>query len=258
MRTKILLLFLLGCVGITYAQDNEIKKNGNYYFNYPTSDQLTNFKATDNTDNKAFENIIIGKKRNVKVKKVDAHQVTFEITDKVENGRNEKNTFTLSVEEFKNITEPVYNRIEWRFGVYTVPFKLRFGGFSFDANVNLGTNIGAKIRMNREIENGFALEPIFGFGIASIKLDTSNSSTSSGTNVSAFTINTGVLIHITNAINVGITYGFDNISKNDQSLYNWHYNGKGWLGLGINVSLNNQSNNTGAERSNSIKITSGN
>ncbi|WP_449400866.1 hypothetical protein [Chryseobacterium wanjuense] len=189
---------------------------------------------------------------------MEAGQVTFEFTDKLGLGLDERRTYSLSTEEFRNITEPVYNRIEWRFGVYTVPFKLRFGGFSFDANVNLGTNIGAKIRMNREVEKGFALEPIFGFGIASIKLDTSNSSTSSGTNVSAFTINTGVLIHITSAINVGITYGFDNISKNDQDLYQWKYNGKGWLGLGINVSLNNQSDNTGDARSDNLSITSGN
>jgi hypothetical protein len=257
MKTNFLLVFLLWA-GIAFGQENDIKKKGNYYLNYPASDQLTNFKATDNTDKTAFKNTIIGKKRNVKVKKVEAGQVTFEFTDKLGGGLDEGKTYTLPVEEFKNTAEPNYNRVEWRFGVYTIPFKLRFGGFSFDANVNLGTSIGAKIRMKREIENGFALEPIFGFGIASIKLDTSNSSTSSGTNVSAFTINTGVLIHITKAINIGLTYGFDNMSKNDQELYNWKYNGKGWLGLGINVTLNNESNNTGAERSEDLRITSGN
>lgn len=245
MKTNVLLLFLLWA-GMVFGQENEIKKDGNYYFNFPTGSQLSNFRTTRNEGDNVIS-LIEGQKKDVKVKKIDGDIVTFEFTD-VDNKDTNRQFYTLSVSEFKSITAPIYDRIDWRFGVYTVPFKLRFGGFSFDANVNLGTNIGAKIRMNREVENGFALEPIFGFGIASIKLDESNSNTSTGTNVSAFTINTGVLIHITNAINVGITYGFDNMSKNDQDNYDWKYNGKGWLGIGINVALSNQNNNTGAAR----------
>ena len=39
---------------------------------------------------------------------------------------------------------------------------------------------------------------------------------------------------------------FDNISKNDQNNYNWKYNGKGWLGIGINVAFSTSNENSGA------------
>ena len=140
--------------------------------------------------------------------------------------------------------------MEYRVGVFTVPYKLRLSSFSFDANVNLGANLGVKFRWNRRIENGFSFEPIFGVGLASIKLDKDNSLSTEPTNVSAFTINTGVLLHLTSLINVGLTYGFDNISQNDQNNYKWKYQGKGWLGIGINVSFGNQGSNTGNSQGN--------
>lgn len=299
MRTKILLLFLLGWAGITYGQE-EIRVDGNYYLNYPSKENLNSFKNETDLNQKAalsgIQSEIEGSKFRIKVISITNGNVNFifgnfdkktNLQEKINNQfpieniksnsikkleeifanhqndeglknligeisnnsskviDGKKTVYSLPLDNFKLSTKPLYNRVDWRVGVYTVPFKLRFGDFNFDANVNLGANIGGKFRWNREVENGLALEPIFGFGLASIQLDESNSSTASATNVSAFTINTGVLIHITNVINVGLTYGFDNISKNDQNNYNWKYNGKGWLGIGINIAFSGQGNNTG-------------
>ncbi|KIC63166.1 hypothetical protein [Chryseobacterium taiwanense] len=294
MKTKILLLFLLGCAGMVLGQEKEIKEGGNYYFNYPSKENLKKFKNETNLKDKveisSIQEEIEGSKFRIQVRKVDDNMVYFvfgkfsesEMESKINNvniesadvqgiylkelqkrmsdsefqkfmARIPKQTkdkkkvlYSLPKDKFKIVTQPLYDRIDWRVGVYTVPFKLRLGGFAFDANVNLGANIGGKIRWDREIENGFAIEPIFGFGLASIKLDESNSNvTTANTNVSAFTVNTGVLFHITNAINVGVTFGLDRISKNDQNNYDWKYNNKGWFGLGINVAFNNQGGNTG-------------
>jgi len=294
MKTKILLLFLLGWVGMVSGQEKEIKEGGNYYFNYPSKENLKKFKNETNLNEKVkISNIqeeIEGSKFRIQVRKVDDNMVYFvfgefsesEMESKINNvnsdsadlqGRylkelqkrmsdsefqkfrteipkqtkgKKKVLYSLPKDKFKIVTQPLYDRVDWRVGAYTIPFKLRLGGFAFDANVNLGANIGGKIRWDREIENGFAIEPIFGFGLASIKLDESNSNvTAANTNVSAFTVNTGVLFHITNTINVGVTFGLDRISKNDQSNYDWKYNNKGWFGLGINVAFNNQGGNTG-------------
>lgn len=299
MRTKILLLFLLGWVGMAFGQE-EIKVDGNYYFNYPSKENLNSLKNETDLNQKAtlseIQSEIGGSRFRVRVISITNNTVNFifgnfdkktnlqekinnqfpienlksrsikKLEEILANHQNDeglknligeisnnsskiiggkKTVYSLPLDNFKLSTKPLYNRVDWRVGVYTVPFKLRFGDFNFDANVNLGANIGGKFRWNREVENGLALEPIFGFGLASIQLDESNSSTISATNVSAFTINTGVLIHITNVINVGLTYGFDNISKNDQNNYNWKYNGKGWLGIGINIAFSSQGNNTG-------------
>jgi len=281
MKNLTTLIFLFLGIGIIQAQDMEIKKKGNYYFDYLQIDSIENNSSLFTTNKAEVLKLLVGTSYIVNVKQIKKNRVYFvfgkftkaDLNNKINklifsttkrdtsipksnnSPRNENNIdqspdtrtiYSLPLEVFRESTSPYYNRIEYRVGVYTVPFKLRFSSFSFDANVNLGTNLGAKIRINRRVENGFALEPIFGFGLSSIKLDETNSTKTEPTNISAFTLNTGVLIHITNNINVGLTYGIDNISQSDQNNYNWKYQNKGWLGLGINIAFNNQSNNTGS------------
>jgi hypothetical protein len=261
MKTNFLLVFLLWA-GIAFGQENDIKIDGNYYFNYISLNDLNSFKSESKTEKSKSIDIvkdqIDGKKYRVTVNNVKDGKVYFRfwkfvdreknkiINDTESETDNSKVIYVMSLQDFKSNTKILYNRIDWRVGIYTVPLKLRFSGFTFDANVNLGTNLGAKIRYNREVENGLSFEPILGFGLASIKLDESNSN-ASGNN---FTINTGLLVHITKNVNVGLTLGFDYLSNNDQKNYDWKYNGKGWVGIGINVAFGNQNNNTGAEGAN--------
>jgi hypothetical protein len=281
---KILLIITVLLFGInSFGQEDQITKEGNYYFKNVSSDITKNLGSKAKSYGSLKEeisNLLEGTSYIVKVNKIENDTVffVFALFDKNKDEEsiinhhqldtiqslknNNSQTISNKKEYLKNIQYTLpknifsdnvsvfYNRLEYRVGVYTIPFKLRLSSFSFDANVNLGANLGAKIRWNRRIENGFALEPIFGFGLASIKLDKDNSISSEPTNVSAFTINTGILFHLTDSINVGLTYGFDNISQNDQNNYKWKYQGKGWLGIGLNISFSNQNNNTGSTQSN--------
>lgn len=268
MKTKILLMLLMFFVGMAFGQENDIKKDGNYYFNYISLEDLRSFKSKSETAKSKnidlVRELVNGNKYRIIVNNVKDDKVYFRfwkfidfeknkiVNDAESKKDNSKVIYVMSLQDFKDNTKILYNRIDWRVGVYTIPFKLRLSSFNFDANVNLGANLGAKIRWNREVESGLSFEPILGFGLASIKLDESNSKAagSNNTNVSAFTINTGLLVHVTKSINVGFTFGFDYLSKNDQNNYDWKYNGKGWLGIGINVAFSNQNDNTRNEGSN--------
>lgn len=261
-------MLLMFFVGMAFGQENDIKKDGNYYFNYISLEDLRSFKSKSETAKSKnidlVRELVNGNKYRIIVNNVKDDKVYFRfwkfidfeknkiVNDAESKKDNSKVIYVMSLQDFKDNTKILYNRIDWRVGVYTIPFKLRLSSFNFDANVNLGANLGAKIRWNREVESGLSFEPILGFGLASIKLDESNSKAtgSNNTNVSAFTINTGLLVHVTKSINVGFTFGFDYLSKNDQNNYDWKYNGKGWLGIGINVAFSNQNDNTRNEGSN--------
>ena len=282
MKTKLLLL-LLFWTGVVWGQESDVKVDGNYYFKNISRDVTEKLHSESKLYKSNKDNIsalLEGTSYKVSIIKIQNDRVYFVFG--LFDGKDEESLInypkdTISVEEpvyfavggisnklktkkniqyslplniFKENVSILYNRIDYRVGIYTIPFKLRLSSFSFDANVNLGANLGAKIRWDRRIENGFAIEPILGFGLASIKLDKDNSTIAEPSNVSAFTVNTGFLIHLTNTINVGLTYGFDNISQNDQHNYKWKYQGKGWVGVGLNVSFSNQSNNTGGATKN--------
>lgn len=283
MKTKIALLFLLGWVGMVFGQETNVKSGGNYYFNYIPKNALLNIESSS-TGFQAHKDEIIeildGTSFNIHVTKIESGKIYFVFgefkkkTKRLEPQINHLNfdetshpkenssevpsnnddskqvVYTLPLDVFEKNTKPLYDIIEYRAGAYTVPFKLRLSSFSFDSNINIGANIGGKFRLNRKIENGFALEPVLGFGLASIKLDESNSTTKESTNVSAFTMIGGLLIHLTSNINCGITLGFDKISRKDQDNYHWKYNGKGWIGIGINVSFGAMASNTGKTGSN--------
>ncbi|WP_412850947.1 hypothetical protein ACL0VS_05445 [Chryseobacterium sp. PMSZPI] len=255
MKPKILLLLLLGWVEVLLGQDNEIVVNGNYFMKNEI------YSNTLKTDAEGFyfyankNNLQDKKKLRLTVNAIEGNKVYFSIwsfknDDKLTN-KISKKEYILSKEEFKNLMMPLYDKVDWRVGFYTMPFKLRFHDFNFDANINLGGNLGAKIRFNRMKKDGFALEPMVGVGWSNIKMDDSNSLATSATNIGAFTINTGLLFYVTSEINIGLTLGWDNISGNDQKKYDWKYNGKGWLGIGINFSFSKEEKNTGSKDSNS-------
>lgn len=257
---KYLLFFLI--IGISLnisAQENEIINDGNYFLD--TKIELNSLKNADNASNEFLKksNELKGTDYRLTVKSIQGKQVYFKFwkfknkkTNKTINGDSIQvlEVYSLPLEDFQQLVSPLYDRIDWRVGIYSVPFKLRFDDFNFDSNVNLGTNLGAKLRWNRKKENGFSTEFILGIGLASIKLDSDNSNATSTTNLSAFTVNTGILFHVSSDINLGITYGFDNLSHNDQKNYDWKHNGNGWLGIGINVAFSKDAKNTGSKNNN--------
>lgn len=263
MKKIVVIVVVLGFVVQSWGQEKEteIIVNGNYYLNQKVPDaQMVSF--ADTVSSSAFlqkMNDLKGKNYRLTVKSIDKEHVYFSFW-KFSNRKRNKNIngdsitvqtiYTLPKEDFKQVVNPLYDRKEWRVGFYTIPYKLRFKDFDFDANVNLGANIGCKLRWNRQFEHGFSIEPIVGVGLSSIKMDDSNSSASTSSNVSAFTVNTGILFHITQSVNAGFTLGWDTISGKDQNQYDWKHNGKGWLGIGINVAFSTEAKNTSNEGSN--------
>lgn len=244
-RYTLLLLFFIISLSIFAQKNIDIHDNGNYYLNPSIGWDNFTFTALNN------KKILKGKDYILRVKDVLDNQVFFQFwkfrgneeLNKQLNGENNDVIYELPIDKFKKLVNVYYNRVDWRAGAYTVPVKLRFDDFDFTSNINIGSNIGAKIRWNRKQENGFSIEPVFGLGISGISLDDFNSDVYKSTNSIAFSMNTGIIFHITDRINLGILYGFDKLSDKDQYKYNWKHNGKGWLGLGINVSFSNDNNN---------------
>lgn len=248
---KIFLTIVVLLFGINgFTQENPIIKRGNYFIDNSLSG--TEFKInTSNASLKTSElEQIKNKSYSLTVTGIDDDTVYFKfwsfkdtITNKKINGDNDV-IYSMSLKDFKKSTSVIYNRVEWKIGVFTVPIKLRFNDFNFESNVNIGTNIGGKIRYNRRQEKGFAIEPLLGIGLSSINLNKENSNIVDSSNLSAFSFNSGIIFHITDNVNLGAILGFDYLSSNDQKKYDWKYNGNGWLGLGINIAFSTGSENT--------------
>ncbi|WP_332027550.1 hypothetical protein [Kaistella sp.] len=273
---RILLTIFFPFSFFVFGQQTDLKTGGNYYFDFMSKSELDSLEADVIDSNFSLthaKEFLNGTDYKLTIKKIVGNKVYFTYWQFVEANTNHDSiingssnvrpksltnkdskgtrvTYTLPVEIFKEATMPYYNRVVWRVGAFTIPFKLRFDGFAFDPNVNLGVNVGAKIRWNRKLKSGFALEPIFGISLSSIKLDNENSTTLESTTLSAFSTNIGVLTHVSESINIGITCGLDNLSNNDQKKYKWIHNAKPWLGVGINLAFGNNAENDGRENGN--------
>lgn len=252
MKTTLFTIVLLAFAGMAWGQEEiVIKKGGNYYLD--PSIILTDNLFTKTDKSTLSSNTFKGKNYKLRVKNVVDGKVYFEfwrfsdsIKRKEINGEKEDAIYEVSEEDFKKMVSVYYNRVDWRVGAFNVPFKLRFSDFDFTSNINIGANLGAKIRWYRQQQNGFSLEPVLGIGITGVEVNDSNSKATESSNLIAFSINTGLLVHITQNINVGILYGFDNLTSKDQKRYDWKHNGNGWLGVGINVTFSSGNSNTGA------------
>ncbi len=276
MKTILLTAVFLLMPFSLIAQQTDLKTGGNYYFDFLSKSELDSL-AVDIVDSEfdfnQAKNYLNGTDYKITIKKIVGNRVYFTFwnflaandnIDEVINGSSSlsqksqtnkdsngtRATYILPVEVFKQSTKPYYNRVVWRVGAFTVPFKLRLEKFAFDSNVNLGVNLGAKIRFSRKVKSSYALEPILGISLASIKLDGENSTAFESTTLSAFSSNLGVLMHLTESINMGLTCGLDFLSNNDQQKYRWIHNGKPWLGIGINVALGNNDEIDGKVSSN--------
>lgn len=250
MKTTMLILVLLSFSINAFGQDNPIIKRGNYFIDNSVSGAEFKINSSNALLLSNDLDLIKNKNYSLTVTGIDDDIVYFKfwgfkdknVDDKI-NGDNDV-IYSMSIKDFKKSTSIVYNRVEWKMGVFTVPIKLRFNDFNFESNVNIGTNIGAKIRIDRRQEKGFAFEPLIGIGLSSINLNKDNSNIIDSSNLSAFSFNGGIIFHITDNVNLGAILGFDYLSGNDQKKYDWKYNGNGWLGLGINIAFSTGSENT--------------
>ncbi|MBL7885176.1 MAG: hypothetical protein JNJ52_00380 [Flavobacterium sp.] len=253
MKTRLFFIGILLMSVSMFGQLEEIKVNGNYYFKYNTEKKNTelneilirntnkdNNTNQDTSDTNKSKDTYIVKTGSIKVISVKDNKVTYYyLSDKSDT----KKAYEISKDEFEKMMSIYYNRLEWKVGFFAVPFKLRFNDFEFESDISLGTNLSFKYRFNRTREDGFALEPLFGLGITKVNLDEYNSKIESPGSTSAFTINSGLLIHVNGKINFGLFYGGDFLAKKDNSQYDWKHNGNGWLGVGLNITFSETNKN---------------
>ncbi|MEQ8582523.1 MAG: hypothetical protein RIC30_14890 [Marinoscillum sp.] len=147
-------------------------------------------------------------------------------------------TWVMSKKEFKEITRPLYSRYKGaKVGVYTVPFRLRgVGGkgepFDFESSLSLTANLVFGVGSRKEKHS--MVDGSLGLGLTSIALDSLNSDVPENRTASALTISLGLVYWPNEQINIGAFVGWDKLGLKDRSA-DWIYDGKTWLGLGVNI-----------------------
>ncbi|MCB0705010.1 MAG: hypothetical protein KDC34_06860 [Saprospiraceae bacterium] len=146
--------------------------------------------------------------------------------------------FSMPIEEFERLTTPIYPIFKGaKVGTYSIPIRLRGIGkdnFDFESSLSLQTNLvfgfGKKDKPNSFIDLSI------GLGLTGVQLNADNSDIMENRSGTAFTLSCGVLIKPHPLANIGLFWGVDWLSQSDSET-NWVYQGKPWLGLGINISF---------------------
>jgi len=119
------------------------------------------------------------------------------------------------------------------FGALTLPFKLRFNPFNFNANASIGTSVFLQHK-----NQNFSYGLVFGLSLSSVLLDSTSTKGSviTGTQRPAFTPSLGLIVAWKN---ISLTFGpgWDIINLTSSIEKSWIYQGKTWFGLGIGINL---------------------
>lgn len=259
MKTLIT-LSLLTIITFSYGQETTLKEGGNYFINPSIEWESINKIKEGSIEQSEISDALVGNQYKLKIQNITGDKVYFKFWTfsndttlyKIYNGEKGNKVFNIPVSDFRNLTKPYYNLVEWRVGVFTVPFKLRLDDFNFTANVNLGTSLSAKFRTNRKKEEPFMLEPLVSIGIAGVAIDEDNAdiTPNTPTNLFAFSLTGGLLLHINKKVDVGFFLGMDKLSNSDQNKVNWKHNGNLWIGTGFNVKFSDKSENIGSDGTN--------
>jgi hypothetical protein len=108
---------------------------------------------------------------------------------------------------------------------------------SLSLQTNLVYGVGSKYK--KESWADFSV----GVGLTGVNLTSNNSDVKDNRTASAFTISGGALAKASKYANIGLFFGWDFLTQKDRSV-NWVYDGKPWIGVGINISF--QEVSTGA------------
>jgi hypothetical protein len=126
-------------------------------------------------------------------------------------------------------------------GLVTMPLKLRLGkNFDFQGSFSLGTTAGAKFRLSEFSPNYINL--LFGASISTVSLDSFNTGGRVPgqplTNIATFSPSLGIVFEFGRS-QAGVFYGWDFLSKSTQNKYQWIYNRKPWISIGLGFSIFN-------------------
>ncbi|WP_167617712.1 hypothetical protein [Maribellus sediminis] len=217
--------------------------SGSYAFKESILSNFSQQKSFDRT----IDSMAIVKNHKVSVIKADSNFVYYQywrftddsIRAELNGNKNEK-IFVLPIVDFNQLTKPVYKRYKGaRVGAYTVPFRLRGIGddFDFESSLSLSANMIFGFGSYYNQESWF--DASLGIGLTKVNLTAKNTKNTVPQNrtASAFTLSVGGVFKPAPKINGGVFIGWDFLSADDRDV-NWIYNGKMWVGLGINISLN--------------------
>jgi hypothetical protein len=158
------------------------------------------------------------------------------------NGSDNEKVFAMPEQEFLYLTQKRYKQFKgFNVGAYTIPFRLRDiggGAFDFEQSLSLSTNLIAGWGSRNKPDSWF--DASLGIGITGVTLNAKNTNNTIIKNrtATAFTLSTGAVFKPLSYVNFGVFGGWDFLGNQDRDEVNWIYNGKFWLGLGINISFN--------------------
>jgi hypothetical protein len=165
--------------------------------------------------------------------------VEFSVRTLVENARSAN---LLNYKVYK-MTTANYSRTKLangkeilRFGALALPLKLRSSEGEVNFETDMNVNFALAFRLKESFINDWDLSWQIGFGFGSTDLTSSNSSIEEGKDqsIQVLTGLTGLNLNF-KGIQVGIYTGVDYI--NNQSQYNWKYNGNMFLSAGIGFNI---------------------
>jgi hypothetical protein len=230
-----------------FAQDDFEVKSGNVYRFITAQAQVISTQKQIKTSTQGFatvgEQVAIPWNAKVLVQVVDENSVqysylTYPDPTNFKTYNKDSPLFEMDLEDFKKYARPVYRNYKGAtVGLYSVPFRLRGKGdtFDFESSLALQANLVFGFGSSRSKES--FLDASVGLGLSSINLDSLNSNVTEGRTASALTISLGTVIKLNRFANLGIFVGKDFLNARDRSTA-WIFNKKTWVGLGINISFN--------------------
>ncbi len=239
-------LLILLCIVFKPASAQEVKLGGNYSFLVTLPKDHSHVKRKSGSGE-----LNIKKGRKINVVEVGEDTIVFkywrwgdsssQLNIDYYGADEEPNLYSLSKKDFINLTRPIYNRFKgFEVGAYSVPYRLRglfqrSDTFDFESSLSLQANFifGWGNRFQQQSQYDFSL----GLGLTKIELSPLNSGANEDRTASALTLSLGGVWKPTPYANIGIFVGWDWLSAKDKSV-SWTYDGRVWMGIGINVSFN--------------------
>lgn len=253
MKTKLLLLLLLWA-GVVWGQ--EMKVGERFTFKVPAKHSKTDLKNDNLRDilNKNPNYLEAGiKYKIVEVNKdlitvvVDPPFIEHKVNSDKKTAEISTATyynyklFNVSKEEFLTKAEDAYQYDlpdRFNIGILTLPFKFRNqGDKSFEAEFNLNSTLAYRFL---SVGGGHLFGQI-GAGIGGVELNDVNSKgiiDKATIKANALSMLAGIMIQY-KKVQAGIYIGTDYI--NNQTFYQWRYQGKPWFAFGVGYQLFNVS-----------------
>lgn len=243
MKRNLLFIIFSIIIGVCNGQE---KIAGNYYFTKSVIKDFSNQKEYVPDTKSSGDTYEITRNYKIEILRADNEDVYFRyipFTSNAElktrlNGTENEKIFLLPRAEFVQYASPLYPNFKGvEVGAYTIPIRLRGHGDTFDFESSLSLSANMIFGWGSQYSDHSIFDASFGIGITKINLTNKNSDVESNRTASAFTFSLGGVFKPKPMINSGLFLGWDFLGANDRDV-NWIHNKKMWLGLGINISLN--------------------